>query len=105
MREGSMGPLAPRPSGRWRTSHDRGSLRDLDGSARHSPGSRGVTMSVAKQRIAANASESALLFLPKGAVVLTMTRTAFENSGRAVEFGQRCYAPDFYSFENTLVDK
>ncbi|WP_233193950.1 UTRA domain-containing protein [Cryobacterium sp. M25] len=62
-------------------------------------------MSVAKQRIAANASERALLFLPKGAVVLTTTRTAFENSGRAVKFGQHCYAPDFYSFENTLVDK
>ncbi|MHC2999740.1 GntR family transcriptional regulator [Microbacterium sp. HJ5] len=70
--------------------------------------SRGVTMRVAKQRIGARAAttkESELLALPKGGAVLTMSRTAFDSSGRAVEFGQHCYSPDLYSFEMTLVDK
>jgi DNA-binding GntR family transcriptional regulator len=34
-----------------------------------------------------------------------MSRTAFDNSGAAVEFGQHCYRPDRYSFEVTLVDR
>ncbi|WP_341947569.1 UTRA domain-containing protein [Microbacterium sp. LWH11-1.2] len=69
---------------------------------------RGVTMRVAKQRIgarAATARESELLKLPKHAALLTMSRTAFDNSGRAVEYGHHAYAPDLYTFEITLVDK
>lgn len=69
---------------------------------------RGVTMSVADQRIgarSATAAESELLDLPKGAALLTMTRTAFDNSGRAVEHGQHVYSPDMYSFQITLVEK
>jgi DNA-binding GntR family transcriptional regulator len=69
---------------------------------------RGVTMRVAKQRIGARVAtptESGLLGVPKGAAVLTMSRTSFDNSGRAVEFGQHCYRPDLYSFEVTLVDR
>lgn len=69
---------------------------------------RGVTMRVAKQRIGARAaggSESELLDIPKGGALLTMSRTAFDNSGRAVEFGQHVYRPDLYSFEVTLVDR
>lgn len=69
---------------------------------------RGVTMRIAKQRIgarAATAEEAKLLSLPKGSGVLTMSRTAFDHSGRAIEFGQHCYSPDLYSFEMTLVDK
>jgi GntR family transcriptional regulator len=69
---------------------------------------RGVTMKVAKQRIGAReatAEESSLLEIRRGGAVLTMSRTAFDNSGRAVEFGQHCYRPDLYSFEVTLVDR
>lgn len=69
---------------------------------------RGVTIRVANQRIGARAAssrESTLLELGKGAPVLTMSRTAFDSSGRAVEFGQHCYRPDLYSFEFTLVDR
>ncbi|MDQ0575870.1 GntR family transcriptional regulator [Agromyces albus] len=69
---------------------------------------RGVTMRVAKQRIGAReatAQEAGLLDIPKGAAVLTMSRTAFDNSGRAVEWGQHCYRPDLYSFEMTLVER
>jgi DNA-binding GntR family transcriptional regulator len=71
-------------------------------------GARGVNMRVAKQRIgarSATAQESDLLNLPRGGAVLTMSRTSFDNSGRAVEFGQHCYRPDLYSFEVTLVDR
>ncbi|WP_127791891.1 GntR family transcriptional regulator [Agromyces sp. LHK192] len=69
---------------------------------------RGVTMRVAKQRIGARAASNAeaeLLDLPGHAPVLTMSRTAFDNSGVAIEFGQHCYRPDRYSFEVTLVDR
>lgn len=69
---------------------------------------RGVIMRVAKQRIgarAASSQEADLLDLSRGAPVLTMARTAFDNSGVAVEFGQHCYRPDRYSFEVTLVDR
>ncbi|MCM6762949.1 GntR family transcriptional regulator [Rathayibacter sp. ZW T2_19] len=87
---------------------------DLDLSALENHGlyqllrARGVTMRVAKQRIGARgatSSEAQLLDLRKGAAVLTMSRTAFDTSGRAVEFGQHCYRPDLYSFEVTLVDR
>ena len=70
--------------------------------------SRGVTMRVAKQRIGARKAttkEAELLDLEKGAALLTMDRTAFDNSGRAVEFGHHCCRPDLYSFSVTLVEK
>ncbi len=70
--------------------------------------SRGVTMRVARQRIGARkatAGESELLNVEKGAALLTMERTAYDNSGRAVEYGLHCYRPDLYSFEATLVEK
>lgn len=70
--------------------------------------SRGVTMRVAKQRIGARKStseESELLGIEKNSALLTMDRTAYDSSGRAVEFGHHCYRPDLYSFEVTLVEK
>jgi DNA-binding GntR family transcriptional regulator len=70
--------------------------------------SRGVTMRVAKQRIGARkatAEEANFLEIDKSSAVLTMDRTAYDNSGRAVEFGHHCYRPDLYSFEVTLVEK
>ncbi|MCF4121196.1 GntR family transcriptional regulator [Antribacter sp. KLBMP9083] len=69
---------------------------------------QGVSVRVAKQRIGARdatTQEAALLDIPKGSAVLTMSRTAFDNSGRAVEWGQHCYRPDLYSFEMTLVER
>jgi len=68
---------------------------------------RNVTIRVAHQRIGARtatAEEGRLLGFGHGAV-LTMDRTAFDDSGRAVEFGHHCYRPDLYSFEVTLVDR
>jgi DNA-binding GntR family transcriptional regulator len=70
--------------------------------------SRGVTIRVAKQRIGArkaSSNESNLLDIEKNAALLTMDRTAYDNSGKAVEFGHHCYRPDLYSFEVTLVEK
>lgn len=70
--------------------------------------SRGVTIRVARQRIGARKStneEASLLEIDKNSPLLTMNRTAFDGSGRAVEFGHHCYRPDLYSFEVTLVEK
>ncbi|MEO6944113.1 MAG: GntR family transcriptional regulator [Lacisediminihabitans sp.] len=69
---------------------------------------RGTTMRVAKERIGARKAtkeESELLDLDKGGPVLTMNRTAYDGSGRGVEYGEHCYRPDLYSFQVTLVDK
>jgi len=69
---------------------------------------RGVTIRVATQKIGARRArgdESELLDIDKGGPVLTMERIAFDNSGRAIEYGQHCYRPDMYSFETTLVAK
>ncbi|WP_308466049.1 GntR family transcriptional regulator [Rathayibacter soli] len=69
---------------------------------------RGTTMRVARERIGARRAtnpESKLLDMDKGAPVLTMDRTAYDSSGRAVEYGRHCYRPDMHSFEVTLVDR
>lgn len=69
---------------------------------------RGATMRVAKQRIGARGAtrEEAKLFArPPGSPVLTMSRTVYDNGGRAVEFGNHSYLPETYSFEMTLVDR
>lgn len=70
--------------------------------------SRGVTMRVAKQTIGARAAvddEASLLEIDEHGAVLTMSRTAYDASGRAVEVGYHCYRPDLYSFSITLVEK
>ncbi|MEQ6897901.1 GntR family transcriptional regulator [Microbacterium sp. KR10-403] len=69
---------------------------------------RGTTMRVAKQRIgarAATAEEGTLFHRPVGSPVLTMSRTLYDDSGNAIEFGNHSYLPDMYSFETTLVEK
>ena len=69
---------------------------------------RGVTIRVAKQRIAARTAttdDSLLLDIDKHSALITMERTAVDSSGKAIEFGSHCYRPDLYSFEVTLVEK
>lgn len=69
---------------------------------------RGVSIRIAKQRIGARRAqndESELLDIERGGPVLTMERVAFDNAGRAFEFGRHCYRPDMYGFETTLVAK
>ncbi|MEJ7707935.1 MAG: GntR family transcriptional regulator [Nocardioidaceae bacterium] len=68
----------------------------------------GLHLRVAHQRIGArraDSREAKLLTARKGDPLLTMQRTAFDDSGRAVELGSHLYRPDLYSFEMTLVDR
>lgn len=68
----------------------------------------GVHIRLARQRIGARPAtraEARLLDEKPGAPLLTMTRTAFDDSGRAVEYGTHCYRASRYYFETTLVDR
>jgi DNA-binding GntR family transcriptional regulator len=40
-----------------------------------------------------------------GAPLLTMSRSAFDDSGKAVAYGSHCYRASRYYFETTLVDR
>jgi DNA-binding GntR family transcriptional regulator len=69
---------------------------------------RGVHIRLARQRIGARGatrSEARLLDEKAGAPVLTMARTAFDDSGSAVEFGMHRYRASRYYFHTTLVDR
>jgi DNA-binding GntR family transcriptional regulator len=68
----------------------------------------GIHLRVAHQTISARRAESheaKLLRGRKGDPVLTMERTSFDDSGRAVEYGTHLYRPDLYAYETTLVDR
>ena len=90
---------------------------ELDG-ARHFPQPRhdvqrdafmraaGITLHSARQSIgarAATAAEAERLTEPEGAPLLTMQRTTFDDTGRAVEYGDHIYRPSRYSFEFQLL--
>jgi DNA-binding GntR family transcriptional regulator len=69
---------------------------------------KGIHIRVAHQRIgarAATAREAQLLKERAGSPLLTMQRTAYDDTGRAVEFGSHVYRPELYSFDVTLVDR
>jgi DNA-binding GntR family transcriptional regulator len=69
---------------------------------------QGASIQVAKQKIGArraSVKESNLLEIEKNSPVLTMDRTAFDNSGVALEYGHHCYRTDLYSFEFTIVER
>jgi DNA-binding GntR family transcriptional regulator len=68
----------------------------------------GVHIRLARQRIGARPAtraEARLLDEKPGAPLLTLTRTAFDDSGRAVEYGTHCYRASRYYFDTTLVDR
>jgi DNA-binding GntR family transcriptional regulator len=68
----------------------------------------GFVIRVARQSIGARrvrSVESTLLREEVDAPLLTMQRTAYDNLGRAVEFGRHAYRPSLYSFDVTLVDR
>lgn len=68
--------------------------------------SRAVNIRVANQSIGARraaSDEATLLEVAKGSPLLTMDRTAYDDSGNAVEVGTHCYRPDLYHFETRLV--
>ena len=69
---------------------------------------RGVHIRLARQRIGARGAtraEARLLDEKPGAPLLTMNRTAFDDSGSAVEYGTHCYRASRYYFDTTLVDR
>ena len=70
---------------------------------------RGIFMRVARQRIGARgatAQEAKLLLCERrNWPLLTMERTAYDDQGRAVEFGSHVYRSETYSFEMTLVER
>lgn len=68
----------------------------------------GTHVQVARQRIGARGAttqEARLLGGRKNDAVLTMQRTAYADSGSAIEYGNHCYRPEAYSFEVTLVER
>jgi DNA-binding GntR family transcriptional regulator len=69
---------------------------------------RGVHIRLARQRIGARPAtkaEARLLDEKPGAPLLTMNRTAFDDSGTAVDYGTHCYRASRYYFDTTLVDR
>jgi DNA-binding GntR family transcriptional regulator len=68
----------------------------------------GVHIRLARQQIGARPAtraEARLLDEKPGAPLLTLTRTAFDDSGSAVEYGMHCYRASRYSFDTTIVDR
>jgi GntR family transcriptional regulator len=66
----------------------------------------GITLHSANQVIGARtatAREAKLLSESRGAAVLAMERTAYDDHGTAVEFGSHIYAASRYSFELSLI--
>ncbi|WP_326725980.1 MULTISPECIES: GntR family transcriptional regulator [unclassified Streptomyces] len=66
----------------------------------------GITLHSARQSIGARAAtteEGERLGEPAGAPLLTMQRTTFDDTGRAVEFGSHTYRASRYSFEFQLL--
>jgi DNA-binding GntR family transcriptional regulator len=68
----------------------------------------GVNLRIASQAIGARgatAAEARMLDERRGAPLLTMTRTAYDDEGRAVEYGTHVYRASRYSFALTLVER
>jgi DNA-binding GntR family transcriptional regulator len=66
----------------------------------------GLNLRIAKQSIGARAAttaEARALGETKGAPLLTMVRSAYDDQGRAVEHGDHIYRASRYSFDLTLT--
>jgi DNA-binding GntR family transcriptional regulator len=66
----------------------------------------GITLHSARQSVGARtatAEEAGQLTEPAGAPLLTMERTTFDDTGRAVEFGSHIYRASRYAFEFQLL--
>lgn len=69
---------------------------------------RGIHLHLAKQRVGARgatADEGRDLDERTGAALLTMSRVAYDTTGRPVEYGRHVYRASRYSFELTLVER
>ncbi|SPE64176.1 HTH-type transcriptional repressor YvoA [Streptomyces netropsis] len=87
-------------------------LLDLGGDALEGTGlyrlmrSASITLHSARQTVgarAATAEEGERLAEPTGAPLLTMERTTFDDTGRAVEFGSHLYRASRYAFDFQLL--
>ncbi len=68
----------------------------------------GIQLRVATQVVgarAATAAEAKLLGETRGAPLLTMSRTTYNDTGRVVEYGNHIYRASRYTFEHTLVGR
>lgn len=68
----------------------------------------GIRFHLASQVIGARPAttvEARMLAEPRGASLLTMRRTAYDESGRVVEYGDHIYRASVYSFEFVLVSR
>jgi DNA-binding GntR family transcriptional regulator len=68
----------------------------------------GVRIRIADQAVgaaSATARQASLLGERRGAALLTMTRTAYDDEGLPVEFGNHVYRASAYRFSMTLVDR
>lgn len=68
----------------------------------------GVNLRIANQTIGARAAttaEATLLDERRGVPLLTMTRTAYDDQGRAIEYGTHLYRAARYAFTLTLVER
>ncbi|WP_030978095.1 GntR family transcriptional regulator [Streptomyces sp. NRRL S-1824] len=66
----------------------------------------GITLHSARQNVGARlatAEEAAQLAEPEGAPLLTMERTTYDDSGRAVEFASHVYRASRYAFDFQLL--
>ncbi|MGW5664393.1 GntR family transcriptional regulator [Streptomyces sp. NPDC003758] len=66
----------------------------------------GITLHSARQTVGARcatAEEAERLGEPEGAALLTMQRTAYDDTGRAVEYGTHIYRASRYSFDFQLL--
>jgi DNA-binding GntR family transcriptional regulator len=69
---------------------------------------RGIRPVVARQRIGARnptAAERRTLKMPRSEPLVTMTRSAYDADGQAVEFGDHCYRADQYSVEVMVSER
>ncbi|MFF9764375.1 GntR family transcriptional regulator [Streptomyces caelestis] len=87
-------------------------LLGLDGARLESTGlyrmmrSAGITLHSARQTVgarAATAAEAGQLDEKEGAALLTMQRTAYDDTGRPVEYGTHVYRASHYSFDFQLL--
>jgi GntR family transcriptional regulator len=65
----------------------------------------GIRLSSATQRMCAknaSAAEARILHENRGAALLTMERTAYDETGRPVEFAQHLYRASRYAFTTSL---
>jgi GntR family transcriptional regulator len=93
-------------------NHLPASLPGLDSARLESTGlyrvmrSAGVTLHSARQTVgarSATAEEAARLDEQEGAALLTMQRTAYDDTGRPVEFGTHVYRASRYAFDFQLL--